>query len=154
MGIFGLNFFSIYKPIIEVRSSKFLIRTRTSWSFVSNFQEMEGINFITMVFFLLLPWWVATSLVGTILCMSCAYDLSLVYSSSDSCLISSFACITTLNFLGQPTKCFCTMLWVSFSCATYFNKSTSCYNMLKCSSFVMGLNNHVNIFCHFCWMPI
>jgi hypothetical protein len=26
--------------------------------------------------------------------------------------------------------------------------------MLRCSSFVMGLNNHVHIFCYFCWVPV
>ncbi len=53
MGIFGLNFTSICKPIIEVGSSKVLIRIRTSWFFLSNFQEMEGIGFVTMVFLII-----------------------------------------------------------------------------------------------------
>ncbi len=117
---------------------------------------MEGISFVTMVFFIVAMMGGHKSCWNQLMCVMClcTCNLFLTCSSFNSYLISSFVCRITLNFLGRPTGCFYTTLWISLSCAMCFNKSISCCKMLKCSSYVMGFNNPVNMFYFFCWMPI
>ncbi len=116
---------------------------------------MEGISFVTVVFFYYCHDGRPQVLLKSIdVCHALVYMQYFSCSSSNSYLISSFVCRIALNFLGRPTGCFYIALWISFSCVTCFNKSISCCKILKCSSFVMGFNNSINMFFFFCWVHL
>ncbi len=106
---------------------------------------------------LMLQQWVVVDLVEISSHMSCAYapktylllvlHLNLAWLSSLRIMLLWISWVSQLDIFSLCSVYF-------FQCPTLFHKWTSCCKMLWHSSFVMGLNNPIDIFCCFSLVSI
>ncbi len=154
-GIFGVNLSYIWKLIIK--ASFFKLWLWYHGFFVNNFQDLDNINFVTMVFLgyyhdgwsqvLFKP----IDICPTMVCMWSTYYLILIQLLFDFIVDYKVALIFWVGQMDVFALCI-GYLFFALPFPTNQLHATKHFNLKFI--FCDGHKQHVNVFCYLCWIPI